>query len=231
MGSTLLTNGFNQDSLCEFTFELPIAATANYFSSATDGGGVGSFSCAASISGAEIFRSAQGKKSLHYGRLPAVVKTDASGTTLQVVVVLEGYRLGVFQRETISLIAAGTETVKSTKLFDEISKAYIASIIGNAASDTIQIGFDDSWLGLPFQISSKDAIRSVYKISSATPDANGPKVNTDITDAMVKLEKFGSGIDVKALYAATAIAVTDRYLMKIINNGSQSILNRQGVML
>ncbi len=228
----LLTPGYVEGALHDVIFELPIASDADYISSATDGGSPGNFSLTSAEGGDEVFRSAQGKRPFPgYGRLPQATKTDASGSDLQVTITVEGFRLGKFVTQDIALTAAGTETVKGTKLLDEVSRVFIKSISNPAASDTLAVGLDDSWLGLPFDISHKSAIRSILKIAAGTPDANGPKIQTDLTDVMVKLEAFGSGIDVKTLYSSAAIAVTDRYLMKVINNGSTRVMSRVGTLL
>lgn len=227
----LLQPGYLQGALHDVIFIFPIASDDDYISSSSDAGSPAAFDCSASEGGDEVFRSAQGKKPFPgFGRLPQVTKTDASGTSLTVTVTVEGYRFGKFVSQDIACVASGTETVKGTKIIDEVSRVFIKSIENNTTSDTIKVGLDDSWLGLPFDIKSKDAIRSILKIAVGTPDANGPKINSDVTDAMVKLEAFGSGIDVKTLYSG-AIAVTQQYLMKVINDGTSNLVYRSGSLM
>ena len=228
---SLLSFNTKMLELAEVTFELPIAQDLDYFTSATDGGAQGNFSIASAVGGTEVFRSATGKKPIHYGRRIVLTKTDASGSTLTCSVPVRGFRLGGSVSEVVSMTTGRTQTAYTTSLFDEIAELRIVSIANNAASDVLTVGVDDSWLGLPFPISSTDAIRSVYKIANGTPDAAGPKINSDITSAMVKLETQGSGIDVKALYSSTAIAVTDRYLIKAICNSLRKDIPRNGVLL
>ena len=224
-----LTFNTEENQFVEYTVEFPIAQDLDYFTSATDGGGQGNFDISASVAGTEVFRSATGKLPLGgVGRRLVLTKTDASGSTLTCSVIIEGYRFGRYQSETVAMNTGGTQTSNSTKIYDELKAIKIAAIANNAASDTLAVGVDDAWIGLPIPVKSLDAIRSVYKISNGTPDASGPKVNTDITAAMLKTGTNGSGLDVKALYSATAIAVTDRYVLKLINNGRRQDIPRGG---
>lgn len=236
MPGSILKPGALQDQVIDFIVELPIAQNATYISSATDGGGAGSFSVTAAVGGTEVFRSAAGKKPLPgYARNVILTKTDAAGTDLRMTVTVQGFRRGRFQQEDIDLNAASaSQIVSSVKCYDEISRIFIKSILAAAASDTLGVGVGGStanlgFIGLPCDISSKDAIRSVLKIAAGTPDATGPKINSDITDAMVMTEKFGSALDLATLYGAN-IAVTDRYLVKVIANGFMDYIPRNGIL-
>jgi len=226
---SLLAFESGENEYLQYTEEFPIAQDLDYFTSATDGGAQGNFSIASAVSGTEVFRSATGKLPLGgCGRRLVLTKTDASGSTLTCSVQIQGYRFGRFQTEVVEMSTGGTQTSNSQKIYDEVTKLTIVAIANNAASDVLTVGVDDAWIGLPVPIKSRDAIRSCFKIANGTPDAAGPKVNSDFTAARVKLEDDGSGIDVKALYSATAIAVTDRYVLKLINNGRRQDIPRVG---
>jgi hypothetical protein len=225
---SVLENSAGKDTLVVYSVEFPIAQDLDYFTSATDGGAQGNFSIASSVPGDAVFRSAQGKLPLGAeGRRLVLTKTDASGSTLTCSVAIEGYRFGKFQSEVVVMDTGGTQTSNSQKIYDEVTSLSIAEIANYAASDVLTVVVDDAWIGLPVPISSIDAIRSSFKIAAGTPAAGGPKVNSDVTAAMVKLENNGSGLDVKALHSG-AIAVTDRYLLKVINNGWKNTIARGG---
>jgi hypothetical protein len=225
-----------QDQIFDFMVVLPLIQNASYISSASDGGSQGSFSVTSAVGGTEVFRSATGKKPLPgYARNVILTKTDAAGTDLRMTVTVQGFRMGRFQQEDVDLNAASaSQIVSSVKCYDEVSKVFIKSILAAAASDFLNVGFGGStanlgFIGLPCDISNKDAIRSVLKIAAGTPDPAGPKINSDITDAMVMTEKFGSALDLATLYGAN-IAVTDRYLIKVISNGFMDYVPRNGVL-
>lgn len=209
---------------------LPIAADTNYFSSATDGGAQAAVNISASVAGDVVNLSATGKRPLFYGRLPTITTVEASGTALAVTVRLTCKRFGrMFYQDIAALTGVGSQTVKGSRLVDEVTAMTILSISGNAASDTLAVGFDDSWLGLRAPFKSNASIKMVYKIAAGTPDANGPKMSSDVTAAMVKANK-DSGIDVNTLFSG-AIAVTDRYLVEYIADGEPSFFLRSGLRL
>lgn len=206
---------------------LPIAADSNYFSSTTDGGSQGAKDIAASVAGDSIFRSATGKRPLFYARRPTITTVDNSGTNLSVTVRLSCRRFGrLFTQDITATGAGGGETVAGTRVCDEILSMKIISISNNAASDTLSVGFDDSWLGLRVPFKSHKSIRMVYKIANGTPDANGPKKESDMTAALVNTTD--AALDVKTLYSS-AIAVTDRYLIEYIGDGAVLEFQRVGM--
>lgn len=215
-------------ALVRETIELPIAADTNYFSSATSGGAQGDFSLASSVVGDSVFLSTEAAKPLYYARRPQATMTDASGSTLRVTIQIVGKRFGKSITQTIDLTTSGT-AVQGTRVLDEITSVKIISLTANAASDVLIVGFDDSWLGLKQPIKSKNDINMVYKISSGTPDSAGPKTKSDLTAAMVNVQD--AAIDVKALYGATAIAVTDRYLVEYFSAGGDASMKRSGKRL
>jgi hypothetical protein len=177
-------NGF--PSLIREDVLLPIAADVDYFSSATDGGAQGAKDISASVAGDSIFRSATGKRPLFYARRPTITTVDNSGTTLAVTVRLTCRRFGrTFTQDIVAAAGVGSQTVAGSRVCDEVVAAKIVSIAANAASDTLSIGFDDSWIGLHYPIKDLNSVCMVYKIAAGTPDANGPKKRTDLTAAMI----------------------------------------------
>jgi hypothetical protein len=208
--------------------ELPVAASANYFSSASDGGAQAAVSITAATPGTVINRSAQGKRPLFYARRPQLTLVDAAGSSLAVTVRLVGRRFGKLVVQDIS--GTGSSTNEGTRVIDELVSATIVAIANAAASDTAAIGFDGKWLGLKCPLRSRADVRMAYKIAAGTPDAAGPKVNADVTAAMVNLRD--SALDVHALYGSTLIAVTDRYLLEYVAAGSgNSFFVRKGARL
>jgi hypothetical protein len=209
---------------------LPIAQDANYFSSATSGGAQGSFSLTSAVPGTSVFLSTEAAKPLYYARRPQITMTDASGSDLRVAVRITGKRFGRTVIQDIDAGATSGTAVAGSRVIDEITSVVVKSIMSPAASDTLVVGFDDSWLGLQYPIKSKNDIKMVYKIANGTPDAAGPKVSSDITAAMVNIQD--AALDVKALYSATAIAVTDRYLLEyFVAPGSPQFVVRSGKRL
>lgn len=207
---------------------LPIAQDADYFTSASDGGAQGNFDVSAASSGTTVFLSTTAAKPLFYARRLRAVMTDNSGSDLRVSIRVNGKRWGFPQSETLSMTESGT-AVFSTLMYDEVTSIKVVSITSPAASDVIAVGFDDSWLGLKQPISSRKDIKMVYKIANGTPDANGPKITSDITAAMVKVST--AGLDVKSLYSSSAIAVTDRYLIEYVSKGGAAQWMPQGKRL
>lgn len=199
----------------------PIAALANYFTSATAGGVQGNFVISAAVVGTDVFRSTQAAKPLYYARRPSLTITDASGVTLTCTVRVVGRRFGELVTQDIvagTAVSATPVTSNGSRVIDEIISVTILAISNQAASDTLSIGVDDSWLGLMRPIRSFRDVKMVYKIAAATPSAAGPLQVTDMTSVLVNVRD--SALDVKALHAAVAIAVTDRYLVEYIAAGS-----------
>lgn len=206
---------------------LPIATDDDYFTSATSGGTPGNFSVTSAVPGTAVFLSAQAAKPLFYGRRPQATMVDNTGGDLRMTLRITGRRFGRPVVQDISLTTSGT-AVQGSRVIDEIVDIKIVSITAPAASDTVRVGFDDSWIGLTRSILNKNSIKMIYKIANGTPDANGPKIRTDITAAMV--EAKSSAIDVKTLFSA-AIAVTDRYLIEYFANGNTKDLQISGKRL
>jgi hypothetical protein len=206
---------------------LPIASDDDYFTSATSGGSPGNFSVTSAVPGTSVFLSAQAAKPLFYGRRPQATMVDNTGGDLRMTLRITGRRFGRTVIQDISLVASATAVVGS-RVIDEITDIKIISITAPAASDTVRVGFDDSWIGLQRPFKNRNSIKMVYKIANGTPDANGPKIRTDVTAAMV--ESKSSAIDVKTLFGA-AIAVTDRYLVEYIANGDTKDLQLSGKRL
>ncbi len=115
----------------------PIAADANYFSSATQGGAQGTMSIATSVIGDALLLSTEAAKPLFYGRVPTITTVDASGTNLSITVRFVCRRFGhLFTQDITATGAGGGETVSGTRVVDEILSGKIVSISNNAASDT-----------------------------------------------------------------------------------------------
>lgn len=196
----------------------PGAADADYFTSASDGGSQASFSITSAVVGTEVYRSATGKRPLMTARRLSVRKTDNSGSDLTVKVRIFYRRFGVEKFVDVNCNGAGTETVDAGVCADELSQnPKILEIANAAASDTLAIGYDAAWVGLVHPISKREAIRQVLKITSNTPDANGPKISTDITAAMVDL--VGSALDTNTLYSA-ALTANDDLIIEYLAGGS-----------
>ncbi len=190
----------------------PLAADTNYLSAATAGGAQAAVDISASVIGDAVNRSAQGIRPLIYGRRPTITTVDASGTNLSVTVRIVGRRFGRQVTQDITATGAGGgETVAGSRVIDETVSMSIVAISNNAASDTLAVGIDDSWLGLTAPFRAKSDLRMVMKAASGTPDATGTRYSADITAAMVNLKD--SALDLNALFSAT-LAVTDQYIVE-----------------
>lgn len=199
---------------------LPLAASTNGLSSATDGGSAAAASIASAAVGDTIFRSAAGKKPLSLcARRLAITKTDASGVTLKVTVRIPGRRWGVYFTEDVVLEAAGTETVHTERMYDELAgDPEIIHIEGNAASDTLAIGWDAKWVGLRQPIREVTCIRTVDRQVNGTRDTS-PKNSDDVTAAMVKVAD--GGLDLSTLYSAD-MAATHTYDIEYLVGGDRA---------
>ena len=208
---------------------LPVAADADYFSSATDGGAQAAVSITSAVAGTAINRSATGKRPLIYGRRPSITSVDNSGTNLSVTVRIKGKRFGDEVVQDITATGAGGgETVLGTKVVDEVTSITVIAISNAAASDTLSVGFDGRFLGLAKPIRAYTDVRMVFKIANGTPDAAGPKYTADFTSSIVKVAD--SSIDVYTLYSNTSVAVTDRYVVEYLAGAaSKGFFRRSGL--
>lgn len=215
---------------------LPLIATTNYFSSATSGGAAGSMSIAASASGDAVLLSAAAAMPVRYGRLPTITLTDAAfGSAIVLTVRITGKRFGktVVQDITATSVDTNPLTVAGTRVLDEVTSAKIVSVTNNTTSDTLQLGFDGTRLGLAHEVSTVKALRLVEKIVSGATNANGQATagaagavssnGTLRAGSVVKsssvLFTADSSIDVNALYATT-VASTDRYIVEYYAGGA-----------
>jgi hypothetical protein len=199
----------------------PLAASTNGLSSATDGGVAAAVSVTAAVVGTKIFRTPAGKKPLSLcARRLSFTKTDASSTDLKITLRVTGRRFGVQFSEDVVMNAAGTETVFSSRVYDELALNFeIISITAPAASDTLAIGFDAKWVGLRAPIRDFTCIRQVDRQVAGTRDAV-PKTTVDITSAMVKVGD-DSAVDLSALYATDMLA-THSYDIQYFAGGDRA---------
>lgn len=204
----------------------PLAADADYFSSATDGGSQAAVSITSAVVGDTINRSATGKKPLFYARRPTLTLTDASGTSLTLTVRLTCRRFGrTFTQDISSTGASSGTAVSGTRVCDEVVSIKIIEISNAAASDTAAIGFDGAWIGLRMPFASEKSFRMVHKIAAGTPDSGGPKTQANISADLVNV--VDAAIDLSTLYSAV-IAVTHHYLIEYIADGPTPGFQRSG---
>lgn len=187
----------------------PLAAVDDFFATTAAN------SIASAAAGTAVVLTAPGALSLTYARLPQVTATDALGSTLAVTVRLVGRRFGKRVQQDIST-SGGTQTVNGTLCLDQLVSATIIAISGNAASDTLKIGFADSRVGLFNPIRSVKSVKLITKFAAGTPSA-AQSGSTIQTSTIVKVAD--SSVDVKALFSNTAIAVTDQYLIEYLADG------------
>lgn len=206
--------------------QFPIAAAVNHVTSASDGGAAAAFSITSATPGTVVHRSGVGKRSFPYARRLSVTKTDASGTNLTVSVQIIGRRFGQVVRETVVCNAEGTETKSSVFMYDEVTSITIVNIANAAASDTLGVGVDGSWLGLLKPIRRVNDVCSVFRIVNGTPDVAGPKIKTELSSTLVDVR--GGGINVNTLYSAV-IAVTHIYVIEYLAHGEPEFVQRAGV--
>lgn len=212
-------NQIDKDSflgLVREDFHWPLALDVDYFSSATAGGAQGNFDCSASVAGTAGFLSAQAIKPLYHARRPSISITDASGTTLTCTVRIVGRRFGELVTQDIVSATAQSATVvttQGTKTIDELVSWTILAIANNTTSDVISVGFGGGFIGLRAPIRSWKDVKMVLKVSTVTPDANGPKQSSDLSSTLVDVKD--ASIDLETLYSAT-IAVTHSYFIEYI---------------
>lgn len=202
----------------------PLAATTNTLSSATEGGVAAAQSLTGLAVGATIFRSGTGvsgnagagKRPFDYGRRLVFTKVDNASNDLRVTVRVPGRRLGVYFEEDIAMVAAGNETVFSTRIYDELAGApKIIAITAPAASDTLAMGIDAKWFGLDVPFKDFRSIRRIQRSVADVPDAS-PKYFADFTAAMVKIGD--AAIDLSTIFGTDALA-THRYQIEYLVGG------------
>jgi hypothetical protein len=199
---------------------LPIAALNTYV--------VNAASVTSAVAGDALTRTTPGQRPLVYARRLNVIKTDASGSTLQVVLRIRGKRFGRDIEEIVSCVAAGTETVNGTRVYDEVTSVTILSITGAAASDTVSVGVDANWLGLQAPLRSKADFLGIHKIANGTPDATNGVIPKSVVTA-AQIDTRDSAINVQSIYSAV-IAVTDRYVIDYFAKGQNPTnIARSGV--
>lgn len=193
----------------------PLAASATYF--------VNAYGISASVVGESATLAAAAAKPLFDARLPTFTVNDNSGTSLTCTVRITGRRFGrQFYQDVSSTGAASGTAVAATHLMDEITSVKIIAISNNAASDTISVGFDDTWLGLSCPISKITDLRMILRDNNGTVDS-GALFATSFVAARVKVPS--AGVDIKTLYAA--IAANNIYMIEYeASNGGQEFFPR-----
>jgi hypothetical protein len=187
----------------------PLAASTTFFVNAQTLNGL--------VVGTALTLTANAAAPMIYGRRPSITTFDNASSDLTCTVRVVGRRWGKQITQDIAATAGGTgATFTGTRILDEIVSATVVAVANNGASDTISVGFDDSWLGLVYPIRLKSDIRMVWRDVNGTPD-NLPKFNSDLTAAMLNLKD--SAIDVKTLYSA-AIAATHSYTIEYEAGGA-----------
>ncbi|MBL0320571.1 MAG: hypothetical protein IPP74_14945 [Alphaproteobacteria bacterium] len=165
-----------------------------------------------------------------YPRKLLFTRTDASGSNLAISVLVVGKRFGRTISETLTIASGSSaQTVKSTKIYDEVTSATIISIANNAASDTCSLGTDTLWLGLQKPIKSYKSVRHITIISAipTTPDATVSKVQADLSSSLV-VGGLDSAIDVGTLFSTT-IAITQGFVIDYFQDGEPDFIRRLGV--
>lgn len=187
----------------------PVTTSTTFFANAV--------SISAASVGSTITLGANAAAPLMFARRPNIVVTDNASSDLSLTLRIVGRRFGKQITQDIAFTAgAGTTPISGTRVIDEIVSAKLIAIAANAASDTISIGFDDSWVGLMAPIRLKTDIRMVLRDVAGTPDTL-VKLQSDVTAAMVNLRD--SAIDLKALYSS-AVLTTHIYTVEYEAGGA-----------
>lgn len=212
---------FHEHSLTflqQYEFLLPIAADVDYAVTAAD------ISTAVAGDALTLLTACAAGTPLAYPRMPTITSVDASGTNLSVTVRIVGRRFGKTVTQDITATGAGGgETVTGTKIIDEFVSASIASISNAAASDTVAVGVDSKWLGLPKRIKNVYSMKKLFKIANGTPTSTGCVAMATLQSTSV-IDVDQAAINVYAACGNTAIAVTDRYLVEFIPDGQDLFL-------
>lgn len=199
----------------------PLAAVANYFSSATDGGANGNFSLSGAAVGTTVFLSVGGKKPLTNGRLVTATITDAAGGDLTLTLRVVGKRFGRLVSQDFVLAAGGTALIAGTTTMDEVTSATIVAATNLASSDTIAIGFDATRLGLSKPIRNLRDVKFVQKVSSNTPSSAAADIvfgSTLQTTANIGINH--SSLNMNAIFSGN-VAVTDIYIVEYLVRGDE----------
>lgn len=143
---------------------------------------------------------------LPHGDRILVTPADASGTTLSVTLLIEGYRRGVAISESITV--TGTTAGTTTKVFDEVSAITVTAISNNAASDTLKVGLSATRLGLWHGIEKASDVKRIIKRASA----GTPSVVAVVEDTSVDVDEDAIIITGAAgdLYVVEYLATTKR---------------------
>lgn len=220
---------------------LPLAAAPTVYSATTAGGASAAIPFTTVATNLTINLSAYALRCAgRTARLPTVTVTDAAFVAPLVANVrIIGKRFGkiVSQVITATSSSAAAFTVAGTRCLDEIISMTVLTSSGNAASDTISVGFDGARLGLTAPIKNVRSVKFVEKIISGAPNAStgattgtlaaadGPKALAVIQQPNIVFP-IDSSVDVSALFNNVAIANTDRFYFEFLGDGFQDEFER-----
>jgi hypothetical protein len=194
----------------------PLAASTNYFSAASSGGASATFSITSAVAGTAIPLSAPGGRPLRHARRPVVTITDAASADLACTVRVIGKRFGVFVTQDFVLAAGGTAAITGTRVLDEVTSAFVVSISGAAASDTVAIGFDAKRIGLSKPIRNVKSVKLVEKIASSTPSSANIRAGSEVQIAAVTgVQTASIDVSTATMFSADIVA-TDIYYVEYL---------------